>query len=138
MACSSFQIPKCGCAGRAPLCRNLSLTSHPVTFPTLVRTGFHAAGIGPIPWGITFKVNLQILSANNILCVCRETEESINQSINQCTYLNQHPPSFISCSNDQIFTFSQSLKGSLYFNPTSDSHLWIYHHCCASITSGQV
>lgn len=97
--CSFLRIPKSGCAGRAPLCRNLSLRSHLVTFPAPVRTGFHAAGIGPTPWGISFKRNLQIVSANPILCVYS------NQSINQCTYLN-HP-----LSAAQIFTCSQVIKG---------------------------
>lgn len=62
--------PQRGCSGRAPPCRrSQSLTARPVTFPTPVRTGFYAAGIGSIPWGSSFKINLQILSANNIFCV---------------------------------------------------------------------
>lgn len=137
MVCSFLRIPKSGCAGRAPLCRNLSLTSHPVTFPTPVRTGFHAAGIGPISWGISFQINLQILPVNNILCVYSKTKNSINQSIKVPISISiSHP-----LSTALMIKFSpavRSLKGSLYFKPTLDSHLWICHHCCASNTSGQV
>lgn len=136
MVCSFLKIPKSGCAGRALLCRNLSLTSHPGTFPTPVRTGFHAAGIGPIPWGISFKINLQIMSVNNILCVYSKKKNSINQSIN-----HQSQSASLILSAAQMIKYSRavrSLKGSLYFKPTLDSHLWIYHHCRVSITSGPV
>lgn len=137
MVFSFFRVPKCGCAGRAPLCRNLSLTSHPVTLPTPVRTGFHAAGMHQ---GTSFKINLQILSANNILCVYRETEKSINQSINAPIYLNQHPPSFTSCSNDQIFTCRQVIKGQsllqayMRLTPLDLAPLLCFYHIWSSVT----
>lgn len=140
MVFSFFRVPKCGCADSAPLCRNLSLTSHPVTFPTPVRTGFHAAGIGPIPRGTSSKINLQILSANSILCVYRETETSINQSINAPIYLNQHPPSFTSCSNDQIFTCRQVIKGQsllqayMRLTPLDLAPLLCFYHIWSSVT----
>lgn len=41
------------------------------------------------------------------MSIARQT----SQSINECTYLNHHLPPFISCSNDQIFTCSQVIKG---------------------------
>lgn len=116
MVCSFLRIPKSGCAGRASLCRNLSLTSRLVTFPAPVRTGFHAAGIGPTPWGISFKINLQIVSANTILCVY--SNQSISQSINVPISVSiSHP-----LSAAQMIKYSpavRSLKGSLYFKPTS-------------------
>lgn len=83
-----LKIPKHGCVGRASLCRSSpSLTPHPVTFPAPVRVGFYASGIGSIPWGISFKINLQILSANNVLCLYSVYTE-VNQPINQCIYLS--------------------------------------------------
>lgn len=138
MVRSFLKIPKRGCTSTAPLCRRIqSLTSHPVTFPSPVRSGFHAAGIGSIPWGISFKINLQILSANNILCVYKQTENSLNLSINVPLYLNEHAPSFTLCSNEYSFAV-RSIKGSLCCKSTSGLHLWIYHHNRAAITCGHM
>lgn len=82
--------------------------------------------------------------STNPLCkqylVCRKTKNSINQSINQCTYLNQHLLSFISCSNDQIFTCSQVIKGKsllqtyIGLTPLDLPPPLCFYHSCPSVS----